>query len=127
MVDNVKKYYRGFSSKNYHDTGQGFELYNVELINEDLLNQIFTIKGERVMMPEFGTRIPLLVFEINDETTQDIIETDLKAVFKYDPRVELITLVITPAEDQNLITATATLKYIEFNVTSELHIEVRSQ
>lgn len=123
----LKKFYKGFSSRNYHDLGTGFEIYNVDCVTEDLLNHIFTIKGERVMMPDFGTRIPLMVFEPNDEYSQDVIREDLMTVFKYDPRVELITLVLNPKEDENYIEAIATLKYLEFDVTKDLHIEIRSQ
>lgn len=123
----LRKYYKGFSTRNYHDMGQDFEIYNVECVTEDLLNHIFTIKGERVMMPEFGTRIPLMVFEPNDEYSQDVIREDLTTVFKYDPRVQLLNLVLNPSEDTNTIEAIATVKYLEFDVTKDLHIEIRSQ
>ena len=123
----IRKFYKGFSTRNYHDTGEGFETYNIACVEEDLLNHIFTIKGERVHMPEFGTRIPLMVFEINDEESQSIIEDDLRYVFTYDPRVKLVNLTVVPDEDTNLIVAIATLNYIEFSVTKDLHIEIRSQ
>jgi phage baseplate assembly protein W len=124
---NIKKFYKGFSTRNYHDLGKEFEIYNVDCVTEDLLNHIFTIKGERVMMPDFGTRIPLMVFEPNDELSQEVIRDDLLYVFKYDPRVELLNLVLNPDEDTNLIEAIATLKYLEFDVVKDLHIEIRSQ
>ena len=123
----IRKFYKGFSTRNYHDSGGDFELYNVALVEEDLLNHIFTVKGERVMMPEFGTRIPMMVFEPNDAQSQAIIEEDLKNVFNYDPRVSLKKLTIIPNEDKNTIIAIATLNYIEFDVTKDLHIEIRSQ
>jgi phage baseplate assembly protein W len=127
MTDLLRKYYRGFSTRNYHDTGNEFEIYNINCVVEDLLNHIFTIKGERVMMPEFGTRIPLMVFEPNDEESQQIIEEDLLAVFKYDPRIRLEKMTLIPDEDRHTIVAVATLTYLEFNVTKDLHIEIRSQ
>lgn len=127
MTNLLRKFYKGFSTRNYHDTGSGFENYNIECVTEDLLNHIFTIKGERVMMPEFGTRIPLMVFEPNDEESQQIIEEDLLYVFKYDPRIRLEKLTLVPNEDNYTIMAIATLTYLEFNVTKDLHIEIRSQ
>lgn len=127
MANEYRKYYKGFSTRKYHDVGGEFEIHNISCVEEDLLNHIFTIKGERVMMPEFGTRIPLMVFEPNDTESQQIIEEDLRTVFEYDPRVELKNLTILPDGDNNTIIALATLRYIEFNVTQDLRIEVRSQ
>lgn len=127
MAGEYRKFYKGFSTTNYHDKGGNFEIYNIECVEEDLLNHIFTVKGERVMMPEFGTRIPMMTFEPNDAESQGIIEEDLTTVFNYDPRVELLSLKITPFEDKNIILAVATLRYKEFNVTKDLRIEVRSQ
>ena len=100
---------------------------NIELVKRDLLNHIYTIPGERVMMPSFGTRIPTMTFEQNDETTRSIIEEDLKMVFNYDPRVRLINLNVLTMPDNNAIIALADLLYVEFNVRDVLRIEVQSQ
>jgi phage baseplate assembly protein W len=113
--------YKGFSTVNR------FGITDIELVKRDLLNHIYTIKGERVMMPNFGTRIPTLTFEPNDEYTKQIIEEDLTEVFNYDPRVQLISLVVLPLPDNNAIVALADLLYLEFNVQDVLHIEVKSQ
>ena len=118
--------YKGFSTANWIKT-KSFSLTNIDLVNRDLLNQIWTIKGERVMMPNFGTRIPVLAFEQNDATTIEIITVDLTAVFNYDPRVSLISLNVASLPDNNAILAIANLRYIEFNVTGFLNIEVPTQ
>jgi len=121
-----KKIYRGFSTANWKSRGT-FGLSNIELVKQDLLNHIYTIKGERVMMPNFGTRIPTLTFEPNDEITKSIIREDLNEVFNYDPRVSLVSLNILTLPDNNAIIALADLLYIEFNVRDVLKIEVASQ
>lgn len=115
--------YKGFSS---HDWGtrREFGLSDIEIVKKDLLNHIFTIKGERVMMPNFGTRIPLLVFEQNDDQTRAIVETDLREVFEYDPRVKLIDLQILSLNDNNAVIALADLLYLEFNIRDVLRIDV---
>jgi phage baseplate assembly protein W len=97
------------------------------LVKRDLLNHIWTTKGERVMMPGFGTRIPLLAFEPNDDTTLAIVEDDLRAVFEYDPRVQLINLEVLTFPDNNAIIAMADLLYIQFEVRDTLKIEVPTQ
>ena len=118
--------YNGFSTANWTTT-RTFGIKDIELVKRDLLNQIYTIKGERVMMPNFGTRIPMMAFEPNDEATRSIIETDLTAVFNYDPRVQLINLNVMTLPSNNAIIALADLLYIEFNVQDVLNIEVKTQ
>lgn len=90
----------------------------------DLLNHIFTRKGERVMMPNFGTRIPDLAFEPLDNFTLSILDEDLRAVFAFDPRVELMSLNIIPIEDSNTVIASAKLLYVELNMQGNLDINI---
>ena len=118
--------YKGFSTASWKDN-KTFVLTDIALVNQDLLNQIWTIKGERVMMPEYGTRIPVLTFEPNDATTVGIIETDLTAVFNSDPRVKQLSLNITQLPNNNGIIAIANLLYVELQVTGYLNIEIPSQ
>jgi len=117
--------YTGFSSFQYNEN-KSFTLSDIELVKRDLLNHIYTEKGTRVMMPNFGTRIPLLVFEPNDEDTRAIVESDLREVFEYDPRVRLINLSVMQLPDNNAIIAMADLLYIEFNVRDVLRLEFKS-
>lgn len=127
MAVTFQKFYKGFSTRWYEDAGASFANFNLDCVTEDLLNEIFTIKGERIMMPEFGTRIPLLTFEINDIYVQDVIREDIESVINGDPRVELISLAILPDYDRYALVAIATIRYIEFNVTKDLRIEVTSK
>lgn len=122
----AKNIYRGFSSANL-GVNRNFALSNVDLVKQDLLNHIYTARGDRVMMPSFGTRIPLLAFEPNDENTRLIVETDLREVFTYDPRVKLISLNVFSLDDNNAIIALADLMYIELNVTDTLRLEIKTQ
>jgi phage baseplate assembly protein W len=117
--------YIGFSTKDWASR-RTFGLSGIELVKRDLLNHIYTVKGERVMMPNFGTRIPMLAFEPNDEETRAAIEQDLTEVFKYDPRVQLITLSVLCMPDNNAIIALADLFYVDLEVRDVLHIEVQT-
>jgi len=118
-----KGLYRGYSSYEYQ-RAKSFSISDVELVKLDLLNHIFTRRGERVMMPTFGTRIPDLAFEPLDDITLQVLEEDLRAVFAFDPRVELVTLVITPSYDTNSVTAAARLYYIELDLTGNIDINI---
>jgi len=115
--------YKGFSTKNW-GSARSLSLSNIDLVKQDLLNHIYTVRGERVFMPAFGTRIPLLTFEPNDDRTRAIIEEDLTQVFNYDPRVRLIALNVVSLPDNNAIVAFADLLYVEFNVRDVLKIEI---
>ena len=121
-----KIFYRGFSSKSASKPGGSYILANKELVNQDLLNHIYTPYFSRPHMPSFGTRIPSLVFEPNDDEVRMIIEEDLRKVFNYDPRVELLELNIYSLPDNNAIVAIANLLYIEMKVTGNLKIEIHS-
>lgn len=76
------------------------------------------------MMSGYGTRIPDLPFEPLDEITLSILEEDLRMVFEFDPRVQLLELVITPYYDQNTVLASAKLLYIELNMAGNLDINL---
>ncbi len=106
--------YRGYSSFEFLAT-KNFRLNDIEIVKLDLLNHIFTRRGERVMLPNFGTLIPDLVFEPLDDDTIDIVEGELETVFDYDPRIELISLDIRPDFDGSLLVIEARLRYIELN------------
>lgn len=116
--------YIGFSTRQY-EKNKSFILTDVDLVKQDLLNHIFTRKGERVKMPTFGTRIPDLVYEPLDASALDIITTDLTAVFKYDPRVTLNNLRVIPLYEDSAVKAIAdvTFIYLNFNDQMDIHIE----
>lgn len=118
--------YRGFSTANYlRDRSKGLALTNQDLVKQDLLNHIYTIPGERVHQPSFGTRIPLLTFEPLDERTLSIVREDLTKVFTYDPRVRLIDMSINALPDNNALVAFVDVLYVELDVTETLRLELR--
>lgn len=115
--------YRGYSSYEY-EKNKTLKINDLELVKLDLLNHIFTRRGERVMMPTFGTRIPDLAFEPLDDITLDILRNDLMEVFNFDPRVQVLELVVTPNYDANSVTASARLLYIELNMEDVLNLNI---
>lgn len=120
-----KTLYHGFSSDKWVSSKQ-FGISNFEVVKQDLYNHIFTAKGDRVMMPTFGTRIPLLTFEPNDENTRKIIEDDLRYVIDYDPRVRLVDMQVVSLTDNNAILGLVDVFYLEFGVQDMLKIEVKT-
>lgn len=115
--------YKGFSMFEYQKN-KTFSLTDMEIVKMDLLNHIFTRKGERVMMPDFGTNIPDLVFEPMDNQTLSELETELLAVFDYDPRVEIIDFYMDPSYDTNTVSVYVKLVYIELNIQDVLNLSI---
>jgi phage baseplate assembly protein W len=123
----LKRFYKGFDTATYEEKGGSFDVYDVECVERDLLREIFTVKGERIYMPDYGTRIPLMIFEMNDQESADVIRGDLEMVFSHDPRVQLLNLDIVQARDKNAVVAIAKVNYKEFAITRDLWIEINSQ
>ena len=126
-----KRLYKGISFTRYKDK-KTLTLSDIELVKQDLLNHIYTRRGERIMMPTFGTRIPDMPFDPLDDTTLFNIEEDLYTVINYDPRVELRVdefgsggIRIFPLYDDNAIIASIDLNFIELDIseTVELRLE----
>lgn len=115
--------YTGFDSKNY-ERNKSYSVFNVECVKKDLLNHIFTRKGERVRMRTFGTRIPDLTYQPLDQYTLAIIDEDLRAVFRFDPRVTLMDMRILPLFEQSAVEVIATLNFIYLNWTDEMQIHI---
>ena len=121
--------YKGFSSFEYQKT-KTFRLTDVELVKLDLLNHIFTRRGERLMMPNFGTGIPDLVFEPLDAETLETLEDELRSVFDFDPRVEVLQLDIRRATDgngnpnENAVTASARVLFVELNIVDNFDLNI---
>ena len=78
------QFYKGFSSVG--DTSFGTRLYDFQLVQQDIINNFNTRKGERVMNPEFGTIIWALIYDpLTDELKQAVVD-DVNRILQYDPR-----------------------------------------
>ena len=119
-----KGLYKGFSTFAFQQS-KTLKIRDLELVKLDLLNHLFTKKGERVMMPAFGTVIPELVMEPLTDGVVDLVQEEVTRVINYDPRVELLTIQTVPDYDRSSITVAARLFFIELNMTTiiELNIE----
>jgi len=118
-----KGLYKGFSSFEF-DARKTFGLYDIDLVKMDLLNHIFTKRGERVMMSKFGTIIPELVFEPLDDETVEQVGAEVLRVINYDPRVELLSFNVKPDYDRHLVQVSARLKYVELNTVDDFELNI---
>lgn len=71
-----------------------------ELIDKSIERILHTTPGERVMLPEFGSRLRSLVFEPNDITLEnEIRRAVIEPISRWEPRVEVSYIDVQRAPD----------------------------
>lgn len=99
--------FRGYSS-----VGTSFispVRYDLDLARQDLLNHFDTRKGERIMLPEFGSIVWDMLFEPLDEKNKSLIDEDVRSIIGNDPRWTLHSVTIT--EEPNALNIEAIVTY----------------
>tara|TARA_B100001057_G_scaffold64064_1_gene57678 strand:+ start:1271 stop:1645 length:375 start_codon:yes stop_codon:yes gene_type:complete len=86
----------GFSTDG--KTKPPFSLVDLDLVKQDILNQLKTSKGERVMRPNYGSIIKESLMNPLDALTIQDIEDDCIRIVNNDPRVSLINLNVADLE-----------------------------
>jgi len=84
--------------------------YDMNLAIQDLLNHFNTRRGERVMMPTFGSIIWELLFDPMDNSIKKKITDDVISIIKNDPRWEFLTVDIS--EEPNALNIKINLLYL---------------
>jgi phage baseplate assembly protein W len=102
--------YRGFSTL---VNKKRFRLTDYELAKQDLMNYFNIRKGSKLMQPSFGTIIWDQLFEPLNDTTRDIITSDIQRIVGYDPRLSVTSVSIT--EQTNGLQVQIFLSYIPTN------------
>jgi len=83
--------------------------YDMDLAKQDLLNHFNTRKGERVMMPTFGSIVWEMLFEPLDDATIALIEADVRSIINNDPRWALES--VTVSEGPNALNLEVVVTY----------------
>lgn len=115
--------YKGYSTFEF-ERNKSLKILDIELVKLDLLNQIFTRRGERVMMPNYGSIVPDIVFEPLDEETLDILEEDLTSVVNFDPRVSLLEFSLNPDTDNNSVEVHMKLLFVELDLVDNVDLNI---
>jgi phage baseplate assembly protein W len=112
------KMYKGFSSINA--STENYNLFDFELIKQDILNHFNTRQGERLMNPTFGCVIWDLLFEPLTEDIKNLILQNVNTIINYDPRVKAESVIVT-SYDQG-IQIQCTLKFVPYNIQQSLQL-----
>lgn len=74
----------------------------IDKINQSIHLILTTRPGDRIMVPEFGSRLPDLVFEPNDQVLQDLLYIyTVEALRRWERRIR-ITQVTFPTTDSDI-------------------------
>ena len=117
---NRTRLFRGYSSVGITNPNAA-ELVDIELSKRDLLNHFHTLRGERVMRPNFGCIIWDMLFEPFDDLVREAIISDARDIIAQETRVELTSLDVFEFE-QGLRLDIEVL-YVPFNVLETFEVD----
>ena len=83
-------------------SGDVKKVHDIDSISQSIRTIMSTRKGERLMNPEFGSRIHELLFDPMDRITVRKIETEMEvAIERWESRVSISGIIVKPDFDNN--------------------------
>ena len=113
------QFYKGFST--IDPSASDVRLYDYNLIKQDILNQFNIRKGERVMLPDFGTVVWDLLYEPFTDATKSAIADDVVRIVASDPRADALEVKVIEQEYGMLLEVT--LLYRNTNQTDVMKLQ----
>ena len=75
---------------------------NANAIARSIRNLVFTVPGEKPFEPTLGSRVSQLLFENLDTLTASAIKSEIEnTINSFEPRVNLLNVIVTPNFDDN--------------------------
>ena len=114
-------------SQSFKDISMSFEtnplnedliaLKNSSAIARSIRNIVFTQPGEKFFNPEFGSRVSESLFEIVDEVSTIAIRDEIRSsIINYEPRVNLLDVLVNPNPDENEMDVTITYEIVGIDI-----------
>jgi len=108
--------FKGYSTVD--KTWGNFKLYDIDLAKRDLLNELYTRKGERLMSPQFGSIVWDLLFDPLTDEIINAIRADCLRIVTKDPRLDLLNLDVV--DNEHTILVSIILRYVPTATETEL-------
>ena len=108
--------YRGISTVD--PNANGFNLYDLALIKQDIINLFHIRQGEKLENPEFGTIVWDALYEPLTEDLREAIAENVTEIVNYDPRVTVNNVTIDQYESGLQISVSLT--YLPYNISESL-------
>jgi len=112
----VDKSYKGLSTVSSNE--KTFQLPNLDLIKQDILNHFHIKVGERLENPRFGCIIWDVLFEPLTEPIKRAVLDNVTQILNYDPRVQAENIIVDAYESG--IQVYADLTYLDYNISERL-------
>ena len=65
----------------------------IDRIKQSIYYILTTVPGERFFLPDFGSKLNLLLFEPNDLIVRDLVQVYIKeALAKWEPRIQVLAV-----------------------------------
>jgi phage baseplate assembly protein W len=116
------RYEGGGTIVNIQRASNSFKMTDQDLVTRDLLNAFNIKQGEKPGNPKYGTIIQGFMFEPNLESVRSEMEHEVRRVIASDPRITLISLSITPQDNQVLIALQ--MQYAPFEDTTSVTLGI---
>ena len=92
-------------------------LKNSSAIARSIRNIVFTQPGEKFFNPNFGSRVSESLFDNVDNTSADVIRDQIRSSIRnFEPRVNLLRVVVAPNFDENEMNVKITYEIIGIDV-----------
>ena len=114
----VPRMYKGFSTLS--PDSENYQIYDIALVKQDLINHFNIRQGERLMQPTFGTIIWDLLFEPLTEDFKNLIIQNVNKIINYDPRISAQQVIVTTYESG--IQIECLLTYLPYNISEVLQL-----
>jgi phage baseplate assembly protein W len=111
--------YKGISTAN--PESDTFNLYDIALIKQDIINHFHIRQGEKLENPEFGTIIWDVLYEPMTENLQQAIASNVTKIINYDPRVRVDRVIVDTYESGILIECELT--YLPYNISESMRLK----
>src|SRR6056300_489531 len=111
--------YKGISTVNADN--DSFNLYDIALIKQDIINHFHIRVGEKLENPSFGTIIWDVLFEPMTDSLKQAIANNVTAIINYDPRVQVEQVTVDTYESGIMIECTLT--YLPYNISESMRMK----
>lgn len=115
-------FFKGFSTIGLENK---WKLEDTELVKRDIMNHFQTRRGERLMNPEFGSRIWEYTFEGMTDELREAIVADAKNVLDSDPRVT--TKSVTLKQFENGFQIEMDLYFVNQDVSELMYVQFNQE
>ena len=111
--------YRSISTVN--DENDGFRLYDLAVIKQDIINHFHIRQGEKLENPEFGTIIWDVLFDPLTASLKQAIVDNVQDIIDYDPRVAADQVIVN--EYESGIQIECTLIYLDYSIAETMQLQ----